>query len=98
MPQGTVTIDTERCKGCELCTLVCPQNVLVMDQTQINAKGYHPALLDESAANCTGCAICAVMCPDVCINVYREPRKARQRKSTQLNTEVAPRTIMEKKS
>lgn len=75
MAKGTISIDAERCKGCELCTLVCPQEVLLMDGGTLNAKGYHPAVLADPDAQCTGCGICAVMCPDVCITVYREPRK-----------------------
>ena len=39
MARGTVVIDTNRCKGCELCTTVCPQHVLVMADFY-NARGY----------------------------------------------------------
>lgn len=80
MAKGTIVIDEERCKGCELCTTVCPQDVIRMDSSTLNAKGYHPALLDDPDEACTGCAICAVICPDVCITVYRET-PARQRAS-----------------
>ena len=80
MTYGTVFIDADRCKGCNLCTLVCPQDVLALDETQLNSKGYHPAILVEvDASHCTGCAICAVICPDVCITVLREPKQARVR-------------------
>lgn len=75
MIQGTVIIDQERCKGCDLCTRFCPQDVLHLDLTHLNAKGYHPAMLDESVKHCTGCAVCAVICPDVCITVLREVRR-----------------------
>lgn len=74
MAHGTIFIDEARCKGCELCTTVCPQQVIVMDKTTLNDKGYHPAHLADPDAHCTGCAICAVICPDVCITVYRETR------------------------
>lgn len=77
MAKGTVIIDQSRCKGCSLCVTACPQNVLVMEETALNAKGYHPAILDESSGQCTGCGICAVICPDVCFTVYREPVKRR---------------------
>ena len=57
-----VTIDDFFCKGCGLCTDVCPD--------VITAKGYHPAhCTDED--KCTGCATCATMCPDVAITVER---------------------------
>jgi 2-oxoglutarate ferredoxin oxidoreductase subunit delta len=65
--QATVTIDTETCKGCELCVPVCPPRVLVMS-TAVNAKGArYPELLD----GCTGCELCAKVCPDFCFEVYR---------------------------
>lgn len=77
MAKGTVLIERERCKGCELCTSVCPQNVLFMDSANLNSKGYHPAELVDPDGECTGCAVCALICPDVCITVFREPLKRR---------------------
>lgn len=74
MAQGTIVIDSERCKGCGLCPTVCPKEVIVMDEA-LNSKGYHPARLVDPEGDCTGCAICAVICPDVCITVYREMRE-----------------------
>ena len=63
-----VTIDDFFCKGCGLCTDVCPVGILEPDV--ITAKGYHPAhCTDED--KCTGCATCATMCPDVAITVER---------------------------
>jgi 2-oxoglutarate ferredoxin oxidoreductase subunit delta len=70
MSQGTVLIQTDRCKGCALCVGVCPQHVLRLGEGY-NARGYHPVELDESAGSCTGCAICALMCPDVVFTVLR---------------------------
>jgi 2-oxoglutarate ferredoxin oxidoreductase subunit delta len=75
MAKGTITIEQERCKGCGLCPTVCPQAVILIDHTQLNSKGYHPAVLVDPDGKCTGCAICAVICPDVCITVYREPQR-----------------------
>lgn len=72
MLKGTIIVDQERCKGCNLCVLVCPQQVITLDETIFNRKGYHPAKLHEADKQCTGCGVCAVVCPDVCIAVYRE--------------------------
>jgi 2-oxoglutarate ferredoxin oxidoreductase subunit delta len=72
---GTIIIDSERCKGCGLCVLVCPQKVIGLNEDLFNARGYHPAELREESAVCTGCAVCAVICPDVCISVYRATLK-----------------------
>lgn len=73
MAKGTIYVDQARCKGCSLCVAACPQAVIELDLDQLNAKGYHPAMLVESEEQqCTGCAVCAIVCPDVCITVYRE--------------------------
>ena len=79
MARGRIVVDEELCKGCGLCTEVCPQNVLVMALDRFTPRGYHPAALDESDGHCTGCMICAQMCPDAAITVYRmvKPEKVR---------------------
>jgi 2-oxoglutarate ferredoxin oxidoreductase subunit delta len=74
MAKGHVVIDVDRCKGCVLCTTACPQDVLVMNNTVFNSRGYHPAEFMDSKGLCTGCALCAVICPDACFTVYRRGR------------------------
>ncbi len=71
MAKGTVLVDVDRCKGCELCTTVCPQSVLHMSRNRFNARGYRPVELVDPEGKCTGCAICALLCPDVALTVYR---------------------------
>jgi 2-oxoglutarate ferredoxin oxidoreductase subunit delta len=71
MSHGRIVIDPERCKGCALCTTVCPQGVIHMADT-FNALGYRPARLVDPGGACTGCAVCALICPDVAITVYRQ--------------------------
>lgn len=70
--KGTVKIDIETCKGCELCVEACPQESLAMSK-EINTKGYHYAVLIKD--NCTGCINCALVCPDAVITVYRTTKK-----------------------
>ena len=65
-----VTFNSDRCKGCELCTTVCPKNIVVMDTSVVNRKGYHPATVKEMEL-CIGCASCAKMCPDSVITVEK---------------------------
>jgi 2-oxoglutarate ferredoxin oxidoreductase subunit delta len=67
---GRVSFDENKCKGCELCTTVCPVKIVVMDKERINVKGYHPATVKEMD-KCTACSSCAKICPDVVIKVER---------------------------
>ena len=73
MSRGSIDIARDRCKGCGLCTTVCPQDVIEIDHDTLNGIGYHPAQLVDPVGKCTGCAVCALVCPDVCITVYRVP-------------------------
>ncbi len=66
---GKIIIDTERCKGCGLCVVVCPKRIMVISEKS-NRHGYFPAETDN--CDCTGCAACAVICPDAVIEVYRD--------------------------
>jgi len=72
--RGTVEIDVETCKGCELCIESCPQESLSMSK-DINKQGYHYAVLVKD--NCTGCVNCALVCPDAVITVYRTPKTSK---------------------
>lgn len=70
-----IVIDEGRCKGCALCTHVCPHN-LVHIAEHLNGKGYQPAEYIDPDGECTACANCATMCPDLAITVYRGSRAA----------------------
>ncbi len=78
MAKGRITIDVERCKGCELCREACPPDVIAMAE-DLNSKGYRPVVLFDPQHECTGCALCATVCPDGCITVYRESVPKRKR-------------------
>ena len=67
--KGAIVVDIERCKGCELCVVNCPTNVIEMSR-EVNSKGYHFAYMENPEA-CTGCVNCAIVCPDGVISVYR---------------------------
>jgi 2-oxoglutarate ferredoxin oxidoreductase subunit delta len=77
MAKGRIEIDEALCKGCELCTMVCPQDVIEMAMDRLTSKGYHPAELVDPESKCTGCTICAVICPEAAITVYRWVREDR---------------------
>ena len=70
--RGTLVIDIEKCKGCELCITACPPQVLVMS-TDVNETGYrYPQL----TPGCTGCTACQMVCPDFVFTVYQLQAKA----------------------
>jgi 2-oxoglutarate ferredoxin oxidoreductase subunit delta len=67
--RGAIKVDVEKCKGCNLCVVACPSNVIELAR-EVNGKGYNYAYMavpDE----CTGCANCGLVCPDSVIEVYR---------------------------
>ena len=68
--KGTIVVDIERCKGCEVSVASCPCDVLALAPA-VTGKGYHYAQM-ANPDNCTGCASCAIICPDTCITVYRQ--------------------------
>jgi 2-oxoglutarate ferredoxin oxidoreductase subunit delta len=73
---GYVEIDGRRCKGCELCVVACPRNLIRLSPG-INELGYHPAEFigiedaRDRARGCTGCALCGLTCPETGIAVFR---------------------------
>lgn len=71
MVKGTVKIDAQVCKGCEICIVACPQDGLGLGN-QFNEKGYRYVELIHDV--CTGCVNCALVCPEAAITVYRQPK------------------------
>ena len=70
LAKGRIEIDENLCKGCELCTTVCPYDLIHMAD-YYTAKGYKPAMLSDPEGRCTGCTLCAMICPDEAITVFR---------------------------
>jgi len=64
-----IEIDQERCKGCGLCTISCPKELIHLGK-EINRQGYFYALL-EGGETCTGCALCGEIFPDIAIMIWK---------------------------
>lgn len=66
-PRGAVYIIPERCKGCEICVQLCPQNVLFISE-KTNSKGYHfPDIAPGMDEACINCEFCSLVCPEFAI-------------------------------
>lgn len=70
-PRGTISINTERCKGCGLCIEACPKSIIAFIGKGVNAHGYSYVTITDPEV-CIGCASCGIICPDACITVYRK--------------------------
>jgi 2-oxoglutarate ferredoxin oxidoreductase subunit delta len=76
-----LVIDESRCKGCNLCTMVCPYRIF-REGTKLNERGIVVPELDrpERCPNCRLqhlygrrlCGICKMICPDQAIDWEEE--------------------------
>ena len=53
--KGAIVVDTERCKGCNLCVVACPLDVIALNK-EVNMKGYNYAW-QVKEDTCNGCLI-----------------------------------------
>ena len=73
----------ERCKGCLLCTVVCPK-AIIEQSPRFNRQGYKVVEVTEAnMPKCIGCASCAIVCPDCVITVYRDKKPATAKVSSE---------------
>lgn len=69
--KGAIVVNTDRCKGCSLCVVACPKDVIALTAKAVNVHGYQYAEAVRPD-DCIGCASCGIVCPDGCISVYRK--------------------------
>lgn len=67
--RGAIEVNIEKCKGCGLCVVACPNDVIQLAK-KVNGKGYNYAQMYQPEA-CIGCNNCGLVCPDSIITVYR---------------------------
>ena len=67
--KGGIVVDTERCKGCNLCVVACPLHIIALSK-EVHVKGYNFAN-SISEDMCNGCSSCGTVCPDGCISVCK---------------------------
>lgn len=66
-----LTLDRQRCVGCQICSLVCPKEAVSVEkplQQRIGEKMLKPKV-DIDLAKCNFCGVCDVMCPFGAIKV-----------------------------
>ena len=67
--KGAIVVDVEKGKGCGLCVVACPSDVIALAK-EVNGKGYNYSYMENPEA-CIGCQNCAIVCPDTVIEVYK---------------------------
>jgi len=70
-------INEDKCKGCGLCIIFCPQENLELSK-DLNKKGICYAGIKD-LRKCTGCGMCFLVCPDACIEIYEEENRERRK-------------------
>lgn len=71
----TIIIQSQLCKGCELCVYFCPEQILSMGNG-LNTKSYHfPHVLPDKDADCKQCRYCERICPEMAIFLGEDEKK-----------------------
>ena len=64
---GQITIDTELCRSCRMCTVFCPTGALTRFDAANDAFG-----VEHRSALCMQCRLCETICPEQAITVAEE--------------------------
>lgn len=74
MKLPTVEINSDQCKGCQLCIDVCPKKILGLSSL-FNVLGYQ--YIQLIAEGCTGCAACFYACPEPSVITVVKEKKVK---------------------
>jgi len=69
-----ITVLSEQCDGCRLCTVFCPLEVIEIS-AETNSRMLHFAKIADPAG-CLGCGQCERLCPTASIFVSEVDREA----------------------
>jgi len=66
-PMGQVFIIPQRCKECNFCWELCPEEILERSEA-LNSQGYHyPQVKEGEESACVNCGMCEWICPEFAI-------------------------------
>jgi 2-oxoglutarate ferredoxin oxidoreductase subunit delta len=65
-----IIIDTDFCKGCNLCVHVCPTGALQNGSEIRSARGY--LIPKTNPEKCIICRMCEIVCPDFSVTILEE--------------------------
>jgi len=63
----SVAIIQELCKGCYICSDMCPRDVFAIEALP-GPGGFRPVRVARPE-NCNGCQLCVIYCPDFATEV-----------------------------
>ena len=65
-----LTLDKNRCAGCQICSLACPKEAIKVEKRpKLNGKKANKPVVGFDLAKCNFCGICDVLCPYGAIKV-----------------------------
>lgn len=65
-----LTLDKNRCVGCQICSLACPKEAIKVEKRpKVNGEKTSKPAVDVDLAKCNFCGICDILCPYGAIRV-----------------------------
>jgi NADH-quinone oxidoreductase subunit I len=81
---GAVDIDSEKCKGCQLCVKVCPANSLITDDMKAR-------MVSPQFNYCISCSCCVAICPENAITLTSQYKYTKHFKTIERGDALPPR-------